>query len=78
VLANPNQEYLVLQPDKTADPFTVALDAGTYSVEWFDIIHRETKAADNRTIEVADRVTFTAPFAGVVPAALYLKRVEAS
>jgi hypothetical protein len=33
VLANLGQEYLVLQLSETADPFTVTLEAGTYSVQ---------------------------------------------
>ena len=41
-LANPGQEYLVLQPSEAADPFTVVLEAGTYSAEWFHVRHRET------------------------------------
>jgi hypothetical protein len=32
-LANPGEEYLVLQPSDTADPFTVSVTPGTYSVE---------------------------------------------
>src|SRR5712691_6888287 len=34
-LANSGEEYLVLQPSETVDPFTVTLDAGTYTVEWY-------------------------------------------
>ena len=32
-LANPGQEYLVLQSDEPAKPFTVTLVAGSYRVE---------------------------------------------
>lgn len=39
----PGSEYLVLQPSRTADPFTVTLEAGTYTVEWLSVDRRETK-----------------------------------
>ena len=43
-LANPGQEYLVLQPSETAEPFTVTLEAGSYQVEWFSVNGRETQS----------------------------------
>jgi hypothetical protein len=45
-LANPGHEYLVLQPTTTADPFTVRLAAGTYTVEWFSVDSRQTVPGD--------------------------------
>ena len=74
-LANPGEEYLVLQPSETADPFTVALDPGTYAVEWFGVNSRESVGADDLTVERGGSVSFTAPFAEVGPAVLYLKQV---
>jgi len=41
-LANPGTEYLILQPADSGESFTVYLTAGTYSVEWFHVIHRTT------------------------------------
>jgi hypothetical protein len=50
VLANPGQEYLVLQPSETADPFTVTLEAGTYSVQWCSVNTRETNGDGKVTV----------------------------
>jgi hypothetical protein len=75
VLANPDQEYLVLQPSEITDPFTVRLGVGAYIVEWFSVDRRETKAAGNVTVEIEGSTSFTAPFAEPGPAVLYLKRV---
>ena len=44
-LANPGEEYLVLQPSVTAEPFTVTLKANAYSVRWHSVRSREAKAA---------------------------------
>ena len=75
VLANPNQEYLILQPSEITTPFAVSLGVGSYSVEWFSVFRREAKEVANSTIDVAEPVTFTAPFAEAGPVVLYLKRV---
>jgi hypothetical protein len=72
VLANPGSEYLVLQPGET--DFTVDLEAGTYTVEWFSVADRETKGAGTVTVERNDRATFAAPFGQPGPAVLYLLR----
>jgi hypothetical protein len=71
VLANPGQEYLVLQPVEAAEPFTVTMKAGTYAVEWHSVATRETKTASPLTVEKDGTALFQAPFAG--PAVLYLK-----
>jgi hypothetical protein len=75
VLASPGEEYLVLQPSETAEPFTVNLKPGTYAVEWYNVTARETTGAGTATAERAGATSFTAPFAAG-PAVLYLKRVE--
>jgi hypothetical protein len=75
VLANPGQEYLILQPGEIANPFSVTLPVGMYSVEWFSINHRETREVGNLTVKTARNVNFSTPFAVAGPAALYLKRV---
>jgi hypothetical protein len=77
VLANPGEEYLVLQPREKADPFTVTLVAGTYLVEWFSVNSRETADAGKVTIESPNSVSFSAPFEAVSPTVLYLKKVSA-
>ena len=73
-LANPGEEYLVLQPSTTADPFTVTLEAGTYAVEWFGVDTRRTMGADDVTVERDESIGFTAPLAESEPAVLYLHR----
>jgi hypothetical protein len=70
-LANPGEEYLVLQPSDTADPFTVSVTPGTYSVEWFCVNERRTVLAGVATI--TGPAGFTPPFDPAGPAALYLK-----
>ena len=75
-LASPGEEYLVLEPGETADPFTVTLEAGTYAVEWYSVDSRETVGADRVTVESSTPVSFSAPFEAAGPAVLYLKRVE--
>jgi hypothetical protein len=77
VLANPGEEYLLLQPSEKGDPFTVKLVAGTYSVEWFSVNSREMAGAGEVTIESSDPVTFSAPFEEASPAVLYLKKASA-
>jgi hypothetical protein len=74
-LANPGEEYLILQPTDSAEPFTVTLDAGTYTIEWYSVNSRKTEGADSLTVERAESVGFTAPFAEVGPVVLYLKQV---
>jgi hypothetical protein len=75
-LANPGEEYLVLQPSEAADPFTVKLEPGNYMAEWFSVNRRETKDAGRVTVDGVDDPSFMAPFAEVSPAVLYLKRIE--
>jgi hypothetical protein len=74
VLADPGQEYLVLQP--TAGPFTVTLAAGTYTVEWFGVDSRQTTQAGEVTLDHDQRLGFTPPFAEPEPAVLYLARTS--
>jgi hypothetical protein len=73
-LANPGEEYLILQPSEKAEAFTVTLEAGTYAVEWFDVNSRETLRADNVTIKGPSANSFSAPFKQPGSAVLYLKR----
>ena len=73
-LANPGEEYLVLQPSATAEPFTMRLAAGTYTVEWFGVDSRRTMGAAEVTVEGDESLGFTAPSAGSEPVVLYLRR----
>jgi hypothetical protein len=72
-LADPGREYLVLQPDETTDEFTVELDAGTYTVEWFNVNNREKAMADPVTAKTPGKTGFHSPFKGTGPAVLYLR-----
>jgi hypothetical protein len=76
-LANPGEEYLVLQPSETGEAFTVTLDAGTYSVEWFGVTGRETREVGSVTVESPAPVNFSAPFEQVGASVLYLKKAAA-
>jgi hypothetical protein len=71
-LVNPGEEYLVLQPREGGETFTVALEAGTYAVEWFSVNARETNSAGTVTVERAGSVGFTTPFAQAGAAVLHL------
>jgi hypothetical protein len=73
-LANPGQEYLVLEPGATTDAFTVTVAAGTYTVEWFGVDSRQTMEAGEVTVDRDESVGFTAPLAETEPAVLYLRR----
>jgi hypothetical protein len=73
-LANPGEEYLILQPSATSDPFTVRLAAGTYTVEWFGVDSRQTMGAGEVTVERDESHSFTAPLAETQPTVLYLRR----
>ena len=77
VLANPGEEYLVLQPSQSAEAFTVELSSGSYAVEWYGVNSRETVEADKIKVERSTTMSFSAPFEAAGPAVLYLKKVEA-
>jgi hypothetical protein len=71
-LANPGQEYVVLQPN-AAEPFTVLLEPGTYSAEWFSIEGRQTVPGAATTVERSMAGSFSAPSQTSGPTVLYLK-----
>jgi hypothetical protein len=75
VLANPGQEYLLLQPSGAAGPFTVQLEPGTYAVEWFAIEGRQTVAGEATSVDRSMRTSFDPPAEVSGPAVLYLKKV---
>jgi hypothetical protein len=76
VLANPGEEYLILQPTETTEPFTVALKAGTYTARWYSVGSRDEKEAKDVTADSAGNISLVAPFAQAGPTALYLKRTR--
>jgi hypothetical protein len=71
-LANPGHEYLVLQPMDVSDAFTVVLEPGVYSAEWFSIDTRQTVARHSTTVERAAATSFPAPVEVSGPTVLYL------
>lgn len=75
-LANPGQEYLVLQPSEAGAPFTVRLASGTYSVEWYDVATRATRRADALAVDRDGPVELRPPFETPGPAVVYLVRAE--
>jgi len=76
VLANPGEEYLILQPNETAEPFNVTLEAGTYTAEWHSVNSRDKETASTVTVESGGSTSFKAPFAQAGPSVLYLKRAR--
>jgi hypothetical protein len=74
-LADPGQEYLVLQPRGAADQFTVTLEPGTYAAEWFSIQDRQPLPGDARTVDRSTATSFTPPPEAPGPTVLYLKKV---
>jgi hypothetical protein len=75
-LANPGEEYLVLAPGGAAAPFTVRLEPGTYSAEWFAVERRATVAGATTTVERSQAVSFSAPSEASGPSVLYLEKVR--
>src|SRR5262245_61625355 len=52
-LANPGNAYLVLEPAGNGQPLTVALEPGTYAVEWFSVPDRRTR--ETQPVSVGER-----------------------
>jgi hypothetical protein len=75
-LANPGEEYLILQPGESAEAFTLELAAGSYTVEWYSLNSRETAGAGQVTVESTTSVSFIAPFEAAEPVVLYLKKQQ--
>jgi hypothetical protein len=73
-LANPGEEYLVLQPDQADGRFTVLLEPGTYATEWFSIQGRQTIPGQAMTIDRPTAIGFRAPSEASGPTVLYLKK----
>jgi hypothetical protein len=72
-LASPGQEYLVLEPGGAGASFTVLLEPGTYTAEWFGVDDRRTVPGDTATVEGPPATGFTPPPDLSGPAVLYLK-----
>lgn len=73
ILAHPGKEYLVLQPDESASPFTVTLEPGIYSAEWFSISSRQAISDSGMLVERSGTITFTPKTTMTGPVVLYLR-----
>jgi hypothetical protein len=74
-LASPGEEYLVLDPSDTRSSFTVRLEPGTYTAEWFSVgrpRHDRRRAGHRRAFQ-ADGFQRSAAPPG--PTVLYLRNV---
>jgi hypothetical protein len=76
VLADPGEEYLVLQPAELADPFTVTMAPGTYAVQWYSVNSRQMATAGQVTAGSLAVISFSGPFATPGPAVLHLKKTS--
>jgi Family of unknown function (DUF6298) len=74
-LVDPGREYLVVQPATTSAPIVATLVPGKYTVQWFSINGRTTRAAGTITITRPGEKSFSAPSQTPTPGALYLRRV---
>ena len=71
-LADPGNEYLILQPSEMADEFTIALTPGSYAVEWHSLRSRETADGVPLTVSDGDKITLSAPAEIGGPAVVHL------
>ena len=69
-LASPGVEYVTLQPEHGA--FTVDLEPGRYSVEWFGVDGRETVEANDIMVDASGPTDFTSPL-DTEPSVLFLR-----
>jgi hypothetical protein len=75
-LADLGNEYLILQPSETTDPFTVALTAGRYAVEWYSLTSRETLPAEALTVREDGKISLSAPSDIAGPGVVHLHRIS--
>jgi hypothetical protein len=75
-LADPVTEYLILQPSETADPFTIALTPGRYTVEWHSLPNRETAPGPALAVPDDAKINIRAPSEIAGPAVVHLRRIS--
>jgi hypothetical protein len=75
-LADPGQEYLILQPAETADPFTVSATPGQYAVEWHSLMSRQTVPGTELTVPDDSKISISAPAEIAGPTVVHLRRVS--
>ncbi|HEX6759091.1 MAG TPA: hypothetical protein VF086_11905 [Propionibacteriaceae bacterium] len=75
-LADPGNEYLILQPSETGDPFTMTLTPGRYAVEWHSLGSRKTVPGTTLTVADDNPISSSAPFEAAGPAVVHLRRIS--
>jgi hypothetical protein len=75
-LADPGNEYLILQPGETGEAFTVTLMPGQYAVEWHSLRSRETVPGTTLTAGDADPISLSLPPEVAAPAVVHLHRIS--
>ena len=75
-LADPGTEYLILQPSEKAEPFSIALTAGRYTVDWNSLPSRKTARGTALTIPDAAKISIKAPAEIAPPAVVHLRRIS--
>jgi hypothetical protein len=72
-LADPGNEYLILQPGETA-AFTVILASGQYAVEWHSLRSRQTVPGTTLIVGDAEAISLSVPSEVAAPAVVHLRR----
>jgi hypothetical protein len=75
-LADPGNEYLILQPGETGEAFIVTLMPGQYAVEWHSLRSRETVPGTTLTAGDADPISLSLPPEVAAPAVVHLHRIS--
>jgi Family of unknown function (DUF6298) len=75
-LADPDKEYLVLQPSEAADPFTITLTPATYAAEWHSLPSRETVNGAAITVGDDAKISIRAPSGISGPVVVHLRRTS--
>ena len=75
-LADPGNEYLILQPSETADPFAVDLLPGQYTAEWHGLSSRESIGGATVTGSDQTKIDLSAPSGVAGPAVVHLRRIS--
>ena len=75
-LVDPGTEYLILQPSEKAEPFSIALTAGRYTVDWHSLPSRKTARGTALTIRDAAKISINAPAEIAPPAVVHLRRIS--
>jgi hypothetical protein len=74
-LADPGQEYLILQPSEVPDSFSATLAAGRYSARWHSVRSRETMPGEVFAVAEETTISMSAPPEIAGPAVMHLRRI---